>query len=343
MNVGIIGLGKMGLLHAGILSSLDGVRLVAITDKEDLIKNCVQKALPEVKIYSDYQKMLLKEELALVYITTPVSSHVPIANLCIDRGISFFVEKPLASNIEECKALCSRLKGNHLVHAVGYSKRFLDTFSKAKELLDSKLLGDLIYVKSSMYVSQLFNAGKGWRYKKQESGGGVLLELASHLVDLLLWYFGKIKYVSAIMKSHYSAEVEDFAHSGIVFESGLTGYLDTSWSVRNYRLPEITIEVHGEKGMMTVNDDFIRINVDNKFEGFQPSLTTIWKQDLVRGTIIDIAGPEYTHEDIHVVNCVNHKTQTLISSFEAAKTQSVIESMYVSGVERVSKEVQYII
>jgi predicted dehydrogenase len=248
----------------------------------------------------------------------------------------------LAASIDECRELCRKLDGSKLIHAVGYSKRFLDTFSKAKELLQSDMLGDKIYVKSSMYVSQLFTAGRGWRYRKQESGGGVLLEFSSHLVDLLLWYLGPVEMVSSITKSYYSTEVEDFAHSNMEFVNGMKGYLDASWSVRGYRLPEITIEVHGGNGMLLVNDDFIRIKLDSQYDNFPAGLTTLYKQDLISGTIIDIGGPEYTKEDVHVVNCVHEGKQTMINSFEASRTQSVIEAMYASSTEREFKKVEYV-
>ncbi len=343
MNAAIVGFGKMGILHAGILNSLEGVRLVAVAEKEDIINNYVQKALPQVNFYSNYEKMLSEETLDLVYVTTPVSSHIPIANSCIEHNANFFIEKPLAHGVNECRELCHKLKKTSLVHAVGYSKRFLETFAKAKELLNSGTLGDFIYFKSSMYVSQLFTKGKGWRYKKHESGGGVLLEFASHLIDLLLWYFGPIESVSAITRSYYSEDVEDFAHSTMEFETGLKGHLDTSWSVRNYRLPEITIEVHGSKGMMTVNDDSIRISLDPTNGSPYPSLKTIYKQALSNGTVIDIGGPEYTKEDLHMVDCVKQGNQTNISCFQASMVQSVIDAMYASATERVFKKVEYVI
>jgi predicted dehydrogenase len=263
--------------------------------------------------------------------------------MCIKNNVNFFVEKPLAGNLEECKQLCSNLKGTDLVHAVGYSKRFLDTFVKGKELLDSNMLGELVYVKSSMYVSQLFSSGKGWRYKKTESNGGVLLEFASHLVDLLLWYFGSIKYVATMVKSYYSKEVEDFAHSAIEFETGLKGYLDTSWSIRNHRLPEIMIEIHGTNGMMILNDDFVRVKLDETDGNFPAGDTTIYKQALSSGTLIDIAGPEYTKEDIHVVDCARTKKQTMINSFDASRAQSVIDSMYSSSTAYAFRKVDYVI
>lgn len=344
MNVGVIGFGKMGMLHTGILSIINGVNVVAVAEKDDTLRGYLKNILDK-NIYDDYYKMINKEDLDLVYITTPVSLHAKIANDCIERNINFFVEKPLASNLEECNMLYSKLN-NKLVNTVGYSKRFTDTFSKAKELIHKGALGELVYVKGSMYLTQVFSYAKGWRFKKSESGGGVLLELASHLVDGLLWYFGKIEEVAATAKSYYSNEVEDFVHAILRFENGLIGYLDASWSIRNYRLPEMTIEVHGSNGTMLVNDDYIRLSLDDEFKKdnliLDAGLSILYKQDLYKGVIIDIGGPEYTREDIYTVECVKKQKQNMLDILEASRVQSVIDAIYSSIKDRTWKRVQYI-
>ncbi len=343
MNVGIVGIGKMGLLHAAILNCIDDVNITCIAEREELIKKNLNLMLPNAKIYDNYEKMISSEKLELVYITTPVRFHVPIASSCIDKNINVFIEKPLSANIEECKELCHNLKGKNLVHGVGYSKRFWDTFVKAKEIIDGKILGDLIYVKSSMYVSQLFRKGLGWRFDKKEGGGGVLLDSGSHLIDLLLWFFGPARSVTGMTKKYYSSEVEDFAHASIEFYGGVRGFMDTSWSIRGYRVPEITVEVHGSNGMMIVNDDSVKFRLDSTRGNYPEGSTVIYKQELFKGSVVDIGGQDFTKEDLHMVNCVKQNKQTIFNVFEASKTQSVIDAIYKSSIENKTKEVMYMV
>jgi len=340
MNVGIIGLGKMGLLHAGILNSIPDVKIKAITEKESIIANYVRNSMPDVSVYDNYLNMTDSEELDLIYITTPISSHFPIAQTCIENKINFFIEKPLTRNLEESKILCNKLKGTNLIHSVGYNRRFIDTFSKVKSLLDLKILGDVSEVKSSMYVSNVFSKSKGWRSRKEVSGGGVLLDFGSHLVDLLLWYFGHIKRVSGSIKSVYSKEVEDFAHMKMEFANNIHGELDTSWSVKGYRIPEINLEIKGSNGSIKVNEDFIKIDLEKSSSYFNSNTTTIYKQSLNQGVIIDVGGPDYTKEDLHMIDCIKNKHQSIVNVFEASKTQSVIESMYEAS-KGEPKEVEY--
>ena len=341
MNVGIVGLGKMGLLHAGVLNTLDDVQIVSVAEKDSLVTKHLKSVLPEINVYKDLEHMLDTENLDLVYITTPVSSHLPLTLTSIKKGINFFIEKPLTRNLDESKQICSELKNYNLIHSVGYNVRFLETFSNVKSLLDENVLGDIINVNSTMYVSNIFSKPSGWRFKKKISGGGVLLELGCHLVDLLLWYFGNITTVNGKTKTIYS-EVEDFAHAEFEFENGIKGELDTSWSKEGYTIPEINLEIKGTNGILKVNQDYIEMKFKNPVKKYKQSEVKIYKQELEKGVSFDVAGIDYTKEDIHLVDCVKNKKQTLVNVFEASKTQSVMQAIYNSDSEKRSLPVDYI-
>ena len=334
IKAGIIGIGKMGVLHTGILNSLQDVEIKALVDNQDIILNFIKGAIPSLRTYRDFSEMINKEDLDLVYITTPTSLHTTIAIECVKHQIPFFVEKPLGTSVTDCMNLVNAVKETPVINMIGYSKRFVDTFLKAKEIIDSGELGSLIYFNSSMYVSQLFAKGMGWRYKKASSGGGVLNTLATHLIDLLLWYFGDLSLVQGNIKSFYSKDVEDFVHSYLLFESGLGGYIDTSWSVRNYRLPEIKIQVEGDKGMLAVTDDYLKVYLDQ--EG---SWKTYYKQDLFKGVEFDLGGPEYTLEDQHMIESIKAKRKTGVDIFDGFKVQRVIEGIYRSSSDKRAMEV----
>lgn len=335
INVGVVGLGKMGILHMGILNNLAGVEVRGVAEKQGLILKAFKKLVPSaIGTYEDYKEMLSKESLDLVYITTSTALHTKIARDCVENKINFFVEKPLGLSVADCNPLLDAVKQTPVINMVGYCKRFSYTFRKAKEIIDSGLLGELIYLNSSMYVSQLFLKGKGWRYKKESSGGGVLTTLATHLVDLLLWLFGDIDRVNSNTKSFYSKDVEDFVHSYLVFKSGLEGYLDTSWSVRNYRLAEVKIEVQGMNGMLIVNDDYVKFYLDK-----ESNWTSYYKQDLGRGVDFELGGPEYTLEDKYLIECVRNTKPAASNVFDGFKVQKVVEAMYRSASEKRAIEV----
>jgi len=341
MKAAIIGLGKMGLLHAGILNTIPNSELISIAEKETLLVKYIKNALPEVRVYDDYEKMLNTENLDVVYITTPAPSHFPMMMNCIKNSVNFFVEKPLAKNIDETKKVCNELRRSEIIHGVGYNVRYVDTFSKVKSLLDSKVLGEISNVKSSMYVSNIFSKPSGWRFKKRSSGGGVLFEFGNHLIDLLSWYFGPVEKLSATTKSVYS-DVEDFAHVDFDFVNGVKAEYDTSWSIKGYRISEINIEINGSNGKIIVNQDYIDMQLKESRPEFPNQNSRIYKQSLGKGVSFDVGGPEYTIQDQKMIECIKEKKLPLVNVFEASKAQSIIHAAYDSAKSKSEKSVEYI-
>lgn len=326
LNVGLVGLGKMGILHGGILCSMDSVVPRAVADSETVLHKFAKSILPDMNFYKDYREMLEKEALDLVYITTPTALHPPIAEACVEKGVAFFVEKPLGLSCEQCVPLIRKIQQKPVTNMVGYVLHFQDVFRKAKAILDSGVLGRLIHLRSYMYVTQTLSSSSGAKHRKAALGGGVLNVLATHLVDVLLWFFGDIAQVQGSVKSYYSQEVEDFAHGYLRFKSGLEGYLDTSWSLRGYRLPEIRIEVEGERGKLIVTEDFVKL-----FSDGSGRWETHFKQSLYQGVEIDIGGPEFTREDRHMVESVLSGSPTGLDVIYAYGVQKVTDALYESA------------
>ena len=341
MKVGIVGLGKMGLLHTGILNTIPDIQIVSMAEKDSIVRKHIAKAIPNVKVYDDYNEMLAKDKADVIFITTPSNTHLPIMSSCIKNNINFFVEKPMTKDLTDAKQVCSELKNSNIINSVGYNGRFIATFSKAKSLLDSNILSEILNVKSSMFVSRIFSKPSGWRYKKKISGGGVLLEFGCHLIDILLWYFGKIDKVEGNTRRVYS-EVEDFANMKMQFENNISGELETSWSVPGYRMPEINVEITGTNGTMRVNEDFIDVKLKKISSDFPNSEFRVYKQELESGIPFDVGGIEFTKEDLQLIECIKNKKEPLVNVFEASKTQSVIQSMYDADSKKKSQMVEYI-
>jgi predicted dehydrogenase len=328
VKAGLVGIGKMGILHSGILHSMDVVKLQAVTEKDKRTHNFIKTVLPDIRVYSDYEEMLNEEDLDLVYITTPIQSHVEMAEACVEKSINFFVEKPLGTSTNECLNLVRKIRQNPVTNMVGYCYHFVDTFEKAKAIIDSDALGNLVHLNSYMYVSQaLFKKSKG-RTVKYMPGSGVLNVLATHLLDVLLWLFNDIYKVKGSIRPYYSGNIEDFAHAYLVFRSGLEGYMDASWSMWNYRLAEIKIEVEGEKGKLILTNDYVKLYLAETLQW-----KTYYKQDLYNGVDIDVGGPEYTREDVHFVQSVLENRDTMTDVYYAMKVQTVTDAIYESALQ----------
>ena len=144
LRIGLVGLGKMGLLHASLLSVLPNVKLDVICDKSSLIRNICKRLFSRARIVDGVDK-LTEENLDAIYITTPIPSHFSIVKALYSRGVTrnLFVEKTLASNYDQAKELCRLTEDSKAVNMVGYQKRFAVTFRKAKDFLDKNILGEI--------------------------------------------------------------------------------------------------------------------------------------------------------------------------------------------------------
>lgn len=341
LKVGVIGTGKMGLLHAGIFNTLEKSVLHAISEKKELIAGGLKKYLPGVNVYQNYKDMLEKEDLDIVVVTTPVFLHKSMIKDAMEHNLNIFVEKPLAISGDECQSILSKPYENKTM--VGYCRRFMGTYNLAKKIIENSNLGKVNYFRSQLFVAQVFNQGKGWLYNPKTSGGGVLMDLGSHAIDLFHYLFGDIVNVHAFGKSVFNKEVEDYVSVNMQFKDVPLGSLQLSWSIKNYRLPEFRIEMHLDGGVITVTEKYVNIYSEKENDFIKKGWNTYYKQSLTKDIPVNLGGPEYTLEDLHFLNCILENKKTVCDFREAAKTNFVIDRIYSSiekeSVEKINYEV----
>jgi predicted dehydrogenase len=327
LKVGVVGLGKMGILHAGIVNSISDTSVTAICEKESFLTAAAKAFLPKrISIYKDYQKMVAEEQLDAVYITTPIGTHASIVKdlLKSNTALSIFVEKPLASSYEEAKVACEAVARSGGVNMVGFQKRFSQVFQKAKWLIEQEIMGGPIFFRSYCFSSDVLREGSSWRFRKNT--GGVLLDSAPHLLDLLIWFFGEPTRTMAVKKHVYSSEVEDYVHAVLSYDSGLDGHVDACWSISNFRLPEFLIEIYGRNGVMTVTDDYVKSapgRGSEKMGGGQ----TFHRQSFETSPPFLLADIDYTMEDLAFLNAVRTRDAPQPSFVQAAKVNALIDKI----------------
>jgi predicted dehydrogenase len=331
LKVGVMGAGKMGLLHGGIFNTLANSKLSAIAEKNDMLVRILKQYIPKVKVYTDYTEMLKKEDLDIAVITTPVFLHKTMIQDAIDNDLHVFVEKPLALNYSECKQIIDKKNNNTTM--VGYCRRFMETYNLAKKIVDIGLLGKTNYFHSQLLVGQVLSPGKGWLYDPEKSGGGVLIDLGSHAVDMFYYLFGEISSVYGTGGSVYNKNVEDCVSINFKMKNDLFGSALISWSVKTYRLPEFKITIYCEMGSITVTEKYIEIYSDLKNTLLNKGWNRFYKQDLTKNVPVDIGGPEYSLEDLHFLQCIQENKETMCNFHQASKTNLVLDKIY-SSMER---------
>jgi len=324
MRLGVIGLGKMGLLHAGIVNSLSDGSLVSVCERDLFLSKAAKTILPrQVEVYRDAEKMVSAEDLDAVFVTTPTDTHVSVVQSLLEAkpNLNVFVEKPLAISWPEAKVVSEAMGRSKGVNMVGFQKRFSPVFRKAMEIA-KEALGEQIFFRAYCLSSDVLREGSAWRSKK--GSGGVLLDSAPHLLDILIWFFGEPTSVLAVKKQLYSREVEDYVHAVLSFESGVLGHMDACWSVSNYRLPEFLLEIHGKKGMLTVTDDFAKFSPGKEI-GASAGGQVYHRQSFQTSLPFLLTDPEYTLEDVAFLDAVRNRTTPVTNFKEAAKVNALID------------------
>jgi predicted dehydrogenase len=319
LRVAVVGLGKMGLLHASILSVMPSVEVIALCDKSFFLLKFVKKLFKKAKVVDDVAK-LADLDFDSVYVTTPIPTHFPVVKAIYLNKITrnLFVEKTLASSWDNAKELCDLAQSCGGINMVGYMKRFAITFTKAKSILDQGTLGEITSFDAYAYSSDFSGINKS--SKMLVSRGGVLGDLGSHVIDLALWFFGDLEVNSATLESLVEGSCEDSA-CFTVKKPGLEGQFNVSWCMDNYRLPDFGLMIRGQKGIMKVNDDNLELKLND-------GKSTKWyRHDLDDKVNFLLGVPEYYREDEYFVKSALSGNTTEPSFFNASKVDYIIDQV----------------
>jgi predicted dehydrogenase len=250
LNIGVVGLGKMGVLHSAIFSRLPDVRLCALAENSGVVRSFASRFLKRVPIYATCEEVLEKESPDAIVVTTPTFTHSCMAAGALRQRVPVFCEKPLALTYRESLELAKLASGT--ASMVGFQKRFVETFAKARELIAQGEIGSVQKIEAYAFIDDVVRRGKGWRFDRSK-GGGALADVGIHALDLLGWFFPDVKIISASHESPVSESVDDAATA--LFEAaGAQGTLEVSWCRKGFRLLELGIAVTGDKSSLLATD-----------------------------------------------------------------------------------------
>jgi predicted dehydrogenase len=193
--------------------------------------------------YDDADRLIADEQVDAVYIATPPGVHEMYAMKVAAAGKPCYVEKPMARNSAEAQRMVQAFAAVNVPLFVAYYRRCLPRFVKAKEIIESGQLGSLLSIEYRYADGQMNKAESPvpWRLQAEQAGAGLFMDLASHALDLLDWFFGPLIDVrgrAANMAGQY--DVEDLARLSFATGAGVRG--SASWSfVHPERIDEYCI------------------------------------------------------------------------------------------------------
>ena len=321
----------MGLLHAAISNAISGGRVIAICEQDRLLASMGRRIIPNVKFFDTLESMIAEARPEVIFVTTPTHTHLPVIERLV-KGYgnpAIFCEKPLGASFADAKRAVDVTR--QMITMVGFQKRYSPMLRLAKELIDKQAIGEILFFKASIRVTDVLNNTSGWRYSRET--GGALRDLGPHLVDILLWFFGKPKSVQSLEGSFFT-EGDDYSHAAMTFPSKIIGTLEVCWSVRNYRLPELSLEINGRQGTLNVSDDSLDLYSDHGVKGLvKEGHQTYYKAAISPSVEFLLGDQEYTLEDRQFLDAVV-LDKTAHPDFEtASQVNELIDLIHAKGME----------
>ncbi len=236
----VIGVGAMGIHHARVYNELDGVELVAVADAEARRAEVAGRRF-RVPFYTDYLRMLEKEEPDLVSIAVPTSLHHPVALETMSRGVHILVEKPIASCLAEAEEMVRKAHQQGVKLAVGHIERFNPAVVELKKRLEQGEAGRIF----------LIHARRLGPFPERIQDMGVVIDLATHDLDVMLYLLEDVvERLYAETARWVHDRHEDLLAGLLYFRNGTLGLLDIN-RLTPTKIRELAVT--GEKGMFLVN------------------------------------------------------------------------------------------
>jgi myo-inositol 2-dehydrogenase/D-chiro-inositol 1-dehydrogenase len=254
LRVGVIGLGHMGQLHLQNALRIDGIDVIATADKSKRNRKYAEKY--HVKTYDDYSKLIDTEELDAVIISLPNFLKKESVFYAAENKLDIFLDKPLSRNFAEGQEIVQKAKKENVRLMVGANYRYFPCVEKLKNNLDDGKIGDAVIASSELVLNGPISHSvvptpvSEWWLNKEMAGGGALLDLGYHLIDLLSWMLGDLKVTYSSLGYKLNLPIEDTAI--IVLKSkddNVTCTVNVGWFSKSI-FPDFNfrINIHGTAG-----------------------------------------------------------------------------------------------
>ena len=255
----MVGLGRMGKLHFLNALHMNDVKVVAVADKNRGNRKVAEKY--HVKAYDDYTKLIDSEELDAVMISLPNFLKRESIFYASEKGLDIFVDKPLARNLAEAGEILRKVRAENVRLMVGVNYRYFDSVQKMRKILDEGRVGDVVIATSELIMDGPFSHPlvpkpvPEWWFDKEKAGGGALLDLGYHLIDIFSWMFGDLEIEFSTLGYRFGFPIEDSAT--VVLKSLKTGVrfvVNAGWFSKmifpnfNFR-----ISLHGTVGYVSTD------------------------------------------------------------------------------------------
>jgi len=237
-------LGYIGKVHLRNSQKIANADLEAVADVSKRALSEAKRAGAK-KTYTDYEDLLKDPQIDAVIIGLPTHLHTDCATRAAENGKHIMLEKPIANNTSDAREIISTAQRHNVKLMVGYPLRFTKVFSDLKNRLITGELGDVVTAyAANVSTGPFMHRAQGhapipvpdWWFRRELTGGGALIDLGSHMINLLRWYFGEITEIKAKLGYRFNLDLEDQAVCLARFESGTMGIFNLGYFSQKYQV-----------------------------------------------------------------------------------------------------------
>ncbi|MBQ7389692.1 MAG: Gfo/Idh/MocA family oxidoreductase [Clostridia bacterium] len=336
LKVGVIGCGRISVMHLVSVASLEETELVACCD---IRLDRAEAAAREYggRAYASYEEMFDKEELDAVHLCLPHYLHSKVAIYAFERGVNVLTEKPMDIDMESALLAVKRAKECGVQFGVIFQCRYNRSSLLVKDAVTSGRLGKVISARSTLTWSRPrdYYCESDWKGTWDKEGGGVIIDQAIHSLDLVRWVVdSEIESISCTLsnRGHDCIEVEDTAEGLVTFKNGVRyGF----YCMNNYGCDEpIEIRLYCEKGRVVFDYDHAYITYnDGTTEEAHPD-----KIHLSYGGGKDYWGLHHVRQIKQFYSALLGKEPLEITGEEALKTHEMVMNIYNIGRKGLEKD-----
>jgi len=355
VNIAVIGLGWPGQRHLEGYFKVPFVNVVAICDMSESLLASTHARFPVEMATTDYRAVFARPDIDAVSICLPNWLHAPISIEALQAGKHVLCEKPLANTLAEGERLAAAVHASDRIFMLALNNRFRVEIQALKRIIDAGTLGEIYYAKAGWVRRRWGVTVRGWFMEKEKSGGGPLIDLGVHMLDLTLWLMGnpKATRVSGAVYDKLAKEmepllgpldIEDLGAGMIHLDNGATIYLETSWGgyIERERVFSELLGTHGGAKYERFGRDSWATHPVPPFQIF----TTIADEQINAAPTGIILTPEemlyasFENEMRHFAECVRDNAQPIATLDQGLEILRILDAIYRSAAEDREIELQ---
>ncbi|NWG75265.1 MAG: Gfo/Idh/MocA family oxidoreductase [Rubrivivax sp.] len=274
-------LGAGGIARRRMLPAIVGqpeVKIQAVMVRDQARAEALAAEFHAAQAYDSVAALLADSRIEAVYIATPLDRHLEHVLAAAEAGKAILLEKPMALTVDQAEAMMEAVRRAGVLFAVCLPMRLSGTVAAIAELLRAGRLGELTYLRAQMAKWYPLDSS-AWRADPAQSGGGVLMDLGSHLLDLA-WYLGgpAEALTASLAQRAFDVPVEDTALVQMRFASGALATLEVSFAAHE---GGTAIEVYGTRGQAVALGERVRCRIDGVEVELAPAPVNVYRAELL--------------------------------------------------------------